>query len=56
MIGDLSNDIIAAREAGCPSVHVGWGFGPLPEGLQASGACASSDQLVDIVHELVIGS
>ena len=34
MIGDLANDILAAQAAGCPSVHVTWGFGPLPPELR----------------------
>ena len=53
MIGDLSNDILAANNAGCSSIHVRWGFGPLPDGLTASRDCEHYTHLVDILNDVI---
>jgi phosphoglycolate phosphatase len=53
MVGDLSNDILAAQAAGIPSLHVAWGFAPLPEGITATATCSKPSQLVEALGELV---
>ncbi len=45
MIGDSRNDMLSAREAGCPALYVGWGYGD-------AAAAASAAWHVDSVTDL----
>ncbi len=52
MIGDSSNDLLAARDARLPAVLVAWGYG-VTEGLAADRLIERMDQLPDALSALL---
>ncbi|TVR43735.1 MAG: HAD family hydrolase [Planctomycetota bacterium] len=51
MVGDMANDVLAGRAAGCPVISVGWGFSALPEGVIADAHCQRPEDFPAVLRE-----
>lgn len=56
MIGDRSHDVIGAARFGIPAVLVGWGYGTPAEHRAARWSVSTSDELGDLLDQLVAGA